>query len=202
MTSSRRCATAPSGFREFLTPAHTFWSGALPETDFLARLYDLNDRPSHDSRYTTAGQDIVQHRVMNEDWDDDWIFSDPRFGLVDSDRALLMQARAGDQAEPRTSNSARSRARFGGSPASRRCVCATGNSPIRRLEHRAPARASIRREHGRHEPESRTATDGRATIVTDPIGCIERVVRSALHQAEKESCARVHAREPVEVVAP
>ena len=81
--------TVPSGFREFLTPAHTFWSGALPETEFLARLYDLDKLPSTDSRHTTAFQDIVQHRVMNEDWDDDWIFHDPRFGLIDSDEALL-----------------------------------------------------------------------------------------------------------------
>ena len=79
----------PSGYREFLTPAHTFWSGALPETEFLARLYDLNELPSTDSRHTTAFQDIVQHRVMNEDWDDDWIFRDSRFGLADSDEALL-----------------------------------------------------------------------------------------------------------------
>ena len=82
-------ATVPSGFREFLTPAHTFWSGVLPETDFLARLYDLDALPSNDPRYTTAFQDIVQHCVMNEDWDDDWIFHDSRFGLADSDEALL-----------------------------------------------------------------------------------------------------------------
>src|SRR6185437_10479189 len=81
--------TVPSGFREFLTPAHTFWSGALPETDFLTRLYDLDALPSTDPRYTTAFRDIVQHRVMNEDWDDDWIFHDRRFGLVASDEALL-----------------------------------------------------------------------------------------------------------------
>jgi very-short-patch-repair endonuclease len=81
--------TVPSGYREFMTPAHTFWSGALPETDFLARLYDLGELPSNDSRYKTAFQDIFQHRVMNEDWDDVWIFYDPRFGLADSDEALL-----------------------------------------------------------------------------------------------------------------
>jgi AbiJ N-terminal domain 3 len=81
--------TMSGGLREFLTPAHTFWSGALPETDFLARLYDLDKLPSSDPRYATALQDIVQHRVMNEDWDDDWIFRDSRFGLADSDEALL-----------------------------------------------------------------------------------------------------------------
>jgi AbiJ-like protein len=82
-------ATVPNGLREFMTPAHTFWSGALPETDFLARLYDLDELPSHDNRHPTAAGDVFQHRVMNEDWDDDWIFNDSRFGLADSDKALL-----------------------------------------------------------------------------------------------------------------
>jgi len=85
----RLCSSPPSGRREFLTPQHTFWSGALPETDFLARLYPLDKLPSTDLRHTTAFQDIVQHRVMNDDWDDDWIFSDSRFGLADNDEALL-----------------------------------------------------------------------------------------------------------------
>jgi very-short-patch-repair endonuclease len=79
----------PGGRREFLTPQHTSWSGALPETDFLARLYDLEELPSTDSRHTTAFQDIVQHRVANDDWDDDWIFHDSRFGLADNDDGLL-----------------------------------------------------------------------------------------------------------------
>jgi hypothetical protein len=81
--------TVHSGLREFMTPAHTFWSGALPETEFLARLYDLDQLPSYDPRHPTAAGDIFQHRVMNDDWDDDWIFGDPRFGLAESDRALL-----------------------------------------------------------------------------------------------------------------
>jgi very-short-patch-repair endonuclease len=83
------CASVPDGRREFLTPQHTFWSGALLETDFLHRLYDLGELPSNDPRYTNAFEDIVQHRVANDDWDDDWIFHDPRFGLVDNDAALL-----------------------------------------------------------------------------------------------------------------
>lgn len=78
-----------AGRREFLAPQYTFWSGALPETDFLARLDDLDELPSTDSRYTTAFQDIVQHRMANDDWDDDWIFHDSRFGLADNDEALL-----------------------------------------------------------------------------------------------------------------
>lgn len=41
----------------------------------------------------------------------------------------------------------------------------------------------------------------RERIEPPTAGRIERMVRSALHQAEKEWCARVHARLPVEVVA-
>jgi hypothetical protein len=83
------CGTVSSGRRLFLTPQHTFWSGALPEIDFLTRLYALNELPSHDTRYTTAYEDIVQHRMANDDWDDDWIFHDSRFDLTDSDDKLL-----------------------------------------------------------------------------------------------------------------
>ncbi|WP_433474932.1 hypothetical protein ACQPZP_40690 [Spirillospora sp. CA-142024] len=86
---SRVCGPVPDGRREFLEPQRTFWSGALPEPDFLARLYPLEELPSTDSRFTTALQDIFQHRVMNDDWDEDWIFHDSRFGLADDDGALL-----------------------------------------------------------------------------------------------------------------
>ncbi|MDG4784919.1 hypothetical protein O7626_03055 [Micromonospora sp. WMMD1102] len=77
------------GFREFLAPRYTYWSGVLTETDFLSRLYDLGELPSTDTRFRTAFEDIVQHRMANDDWADDWIFDDPRFGLADSDGKLL-----------------------------------------------------------------------------------------------------------------
>jgi hypothetical protein len=68
----------------------THWSGDLDEPDFLARLYLLEEMPSTDRRYDTAGRDIFQHRVLNPlDWPDDWIFTDERFGLTDNDEALL-----------------------------------------------------------------------------------------------------------------
>jgi very-short-patch-repair endonuclease len=68
----------------------THWSGELDEVDFLARLYPLEEMPSADRRYDTAGRDIFQHRVLNPfDWPDDWIFTDERFGLADNDEALL-----------------------------------------------------------------------------------------------------------------
>lgn len=65
------------------------WSGVLDEVDFLSRLYDLDSMPSRDPRFSTAAQDIGQHRWLNDDWDNDWIFHDTRFGIVDEDDKLL-----------------------------------------------------------------------------------------------------------------
>jgi hypothetical protein len=62
--------SVPTGFREFMEPGQTFWSGALSEIEFLERLYDASELPSHDRRFTTAYQDVFQHRVMNDVWPD------------------------------------------------------------------------------------------------------------------------------------
>jgi hypothetical protein len=59
------------------------WGGRLDEPDFLARIWDLSDMPSYDGRYSDAGGDIYQHRVNNWDWDEDWVFTDARFNLLD-----------------------------------------------------------------------------------------------------------------------
>lgn len=67
-----------------------WWGGTLDEVQFLSRLYDLDNLPSHDSRLVTAAQDIWQHCINNPaDWEDDWIWRDERFGLANSDEALL-----------------------------------------------------------------------------------------------------------------
>lgn len=60
------------------------WAGRLEEDDFLSRLYNLDDLPSFDGRYRTARGDISKHRVLNLDWEDDWVFSDSRFDLLHS----------------------------------------------------------------------------------------------------------------------
>lgn len=65
------------------------WHGQLDEIAFLSRLYDLDELPSTDARYTTAREDIHQHRLNNLDWEDDWIFVDTRFELASSDERLL-----------------------------------------------------------------------------------------------------------------
>jgi hypothetical protein len=63
----------------------------LSEPDFLSRIYDLESIPSNDHRFPNALSDIWQHRVNNpEDWDDDWIYGDLRFGLLyGSDETFL-----------------------------------------------------------------------------------------------------------------
>lgn len=68
------------------------WSGSLDEVTFLRRLYDLDRLESHDPRFATAEGDIVQHRYNNpEDWEDDWVFSDDRFGLADGTDEVLLR---------------------------------------------------------------------------------------------------------------
>lgn len=65
------------------------WSGRLEEPEFLARIYKLKDLPSRDARFPDAAGDIWQHRVNNFDWDDDWVFYDSRFDLMDDDEEFL-----------------------------------------------------------------------------------------------------------------
>ena len=66
---------------EYLMITKIHWSGDMDEDDFLKRIYDLDSLPSHDSRFKNAAGDIWQHRINNDDWDDDWIFDDARFDL-------------------------------------------------------------------------------------------------------------------------
>jgi hypothetical protein len=73
-----------------MTAMRACWAGDLEETKFLGRLYDLDAYPSTDSRYTTAGRDIFQHRINNYDWDDDWIFTDERFDVATTDKGFLL----------------------------------------------------------------------------------------------------------------
>ena len=66
------------------------WFGQMDELPFLGRLYDLDSLPSTDNRFRTATGDIRQHRINNDDWEDDWIFTDPRLKLASGpDDALL-----------------------------------------------------------------------------------------------------------------
>jgi|GEM_PF-1715090 len=66
------------------------WHGRLDEVEFLKRIYNLQELPSNDSRHKDMEGDICRHRVMNSDWDDDWVFGDSVLGLMDgSDEVFL-----------------------------------------------------------------------------------------------------------------
>ncbi len=58
------------------------WYGNLEQVNFLGRLFDLSKLPSTDSRYKTAGEDIRKHTVDNNDWTDEWVFTDQRFNFL------------------------------------------------------------------------------------------------------------------------
>ena len=67
------------------------WAGELSETEFLSRIFDLKALPSFDSRYENAGRDIFQHRELNLDWDDYWLFADERFDLLNCPEKTFLQ---------------------------------------------------------------------------------------------------------------
>jgi AbiJ N-terminal domain 3/Abortive infection C-terminus len=58
------------------------WNGKLDEQEFLSRIFDLSSIPSTDSRFENIIGDIWQHRVNNNDWDENWVFVDNRFNFL------------------------------------------------------------------------------------------------------------------------
>ncbi|MFF1739448.1 AbiJ-related protein [Streptomyces mirabilis] len=75
-----------------LRKAGTVWYGSADEISFLRRLYDLHELESTDLRFPTAEGDIIQHRYNNPgDWEDDWVFADPRFQLADGPDGVLLR---------------------------------------------------------------------------------------------------------------
>lgn len=62
--------------------ARIAWHGNVNQVDFLGRLYDLSSLPSFDNRYKTAAEDIHKHTIMNDDWSEEWIFTDSRFNVL------------------------------------------------------------------------------------------------------------------------
>lgn len=67
------------------------WSGRFEEPGFLGRIFDLSDLPSTDNRFSDAAGDIWQHRVNNPyDWEDDWVFYDGRFNLLNCNDEIYL----------------------------------------------------------------------------------------------------------------
>ncbi|QOY96499.1 abortive infection family protein [Massilia sp. UMI-21] len=67
------------------------WSGLLDDVDFLSRLYDLQTLPSGDSRFKDAAGDIWQHCINNDDWEQDWLYTDERFQLMDGPADVFLR---------------------------------------------------------------------------------------------------------------
>lgn len=67
-----------------------WWAGKLDETEFLSRLYDLSNMKSNDARFLNAEGDIWQHRFNNDDWNDNWVFTDERFNLLNCDDDIFL----------------------------------------------------------------------------------------------------------------
>jgi hypothetical protein len=76
---------------DFIQVEKFWWAGRLEESDFLSRMFDLEKMPSSDSRFENAAGDIWQHRVNNPyDWDENWIFTDKRFDLLNCDDSVFL----------------------------------------------------------------------------------------------------------------
>ena len=67
------------------------WYGRLNDVEFLSRLYELEKLPTTDHRYKDAAGDIWQHRLNNDDWENDWVYNDSRFQLVDGGAELFLR---------------------------------------------------------------------------------------------------------------
>lgn len=67
------------------------WCGRLEEPAFLSRLFDLASIPSTDHRFRDAAGDIWQHRINNYDWEEDWVFYDSRFNLLNGDDEVFLR---------------------------------------------------------------------------------------------------------------
>lgn len=75
---------------DFIQVERFWWAGRLEESDFLSRMFDLENMASYDSRFENVAGDIWQHRVNNSDWDDFWIFTDKRFDLLNCDDSVFL----------------------------------------------------------------------------------------------------------------
>jgi hypothetical protein len=67
---------------DWLRVSEAHWWGRVGEVEFLGPIFDLDTLPSYDSRYPHISEDISKHRFANDDWPDDWVFTDDRFGLM------------------------------------------------------------------------------------------------------------------------
>ena len=63
--------------------------GRLNEAEFWERIFNLEKLPSTDSRYQNMKSDLWQHRINNDDWDDNWYVD--KFDLLETDDAKFLK---------------------------------------------------------------------------------------------------------------
>lgn len=63
--------------------------GRLNEVEFWERIFNLEKLPSTDSRYPDIKSDLWQHRVNNDDWDDNWYID--KFDLLETEDAKFLK---------------------------------------------------------------------------------------------------------------
>lgn len=68
-----------------------YFTGQLSMVEFLSKLYDLKSLPSEDSRFNNAEEDIHHHSDFHNDYDYDFIWTNDRFNLKDSDDSELLK---------------------------------------------------------------------------------------------------------------
>lgn len=74
---------------EILDTYMTDFYGRLNEAEFWERIFNLEKLPSTDSRYPTMKNDLWQHRIKNDDWDDNWYID--KFDLLDTEDAKFLK---------------------------------------------------------------------------------------------------------------
>lgn len=67
----------------------TDFYGRLNEVEFWERIFNLEKLPSTDSRYPNMMGDLWQHRINNDDWDDNWYID--KFDLLDTEDAKFLK---------------------------------------------------------------------------------------------------------------
>lgn len=63
----------------FETMSHISWHGCMDEYEFLKRVFDVNSIRLMDSRCHNFEEEYYRHRVFNNDYDDDYFWTDERF---------------------------------------------------------------------------------------------------------------------------
>lgn len=67
----------------------TDFYGRLNEVEFWERIFNLEKLPSTDSRYPDMKGDLWQHRVNNNDWDDNWYID--KLDLLETEDAKFLK---------------------------------------------------------------------------------------------------------------